>query len=143
MTAGGVAGARGSKVGVVAVVVIFAVVIAAFAVSRFAAGADSVRYAVVHDGEGNETVIPLDGSEGTTFTVATSLGINVVELVDGGVAVSEADCPNGDCVAQGTIYTTGERIVCLPHELWVELVEDLDASAGSSASSGEFDTVTR
>ena len=61
-------------------------------------------------------------------------GSNTVVIRDGGVSVTEADCPDKVCVNQGIIRYSGESIVCLPHKLVVTVVggpsSGLDATAG-------------
>ena len=131
---------------IVTVAIALAVAIG-FAVSQ----AQNVRpaggYAVVHDGDGGVQSFALDGSDGTEFTIATSYGANTIRIEGGAVRVSDADCPNRDCVEQGAIDSVGQRIVCLPHKLWIEISESADVSESSdpsapSASDG-YDTVTR
>lgn len=97
--------------------------------------AASGAVAVVHDGDGNEEVFPL-GSD-TTSTVTSSYGTNTVVVEGGAVRVTEADCPNHDCIEQGSISAPGEQIVCLPHKLWIEVV-----AQGASDQEG-FDVVGR
>ncbi len=60
-------------------------------------------------------------------------GHNTILAEPGRVRVSQADCPDQICVAQGYISDGAAPIVCLPHRLIVEIVgggEDLDAAAG-------------
>lgn len=83
-------------------------------------GGDSRLVALVHDGDGATHELPLD--ENGTLEVTTSLGRNVIEVVDGEVHMAEADCANGYCLTQHAISAPGEQIICLPHELWVEIV---------------------
>lgn len=51
-----------------------------------------------------------------TVTVETPQGFNTVTVKDGKVAVTEADCPDGHCMARG-FCAGGPQIVCLPHRL--------------------------
>lgn len=91
------------------------------------AGVAAAKYAVVQNKEGFYQVLSLD--EDTTLTVQSSLGTNVVEVRGGQVCVREADCSNQTCVNQGWVSGNGQTIVCLPHELTVQLVADpADAS---------------
>lgn len=46
---------------------------------------------------------------------------NVIEIKDGGVCVSEANCGNQVCVQTGVIRTGAYPIVCLPHKLVVRI----------------------
>ena len=77
---------------------------------------------VIRDGEQNVHELPL--SQNTTKTVTTDLGTNLIEIKDGRVRVEEADCPNQDCVHQGWIDAAGQQIVCLPHMLTVDIVDE-------------------
>ncbi len=91
------------------------------------AGAAAARYAVVQNKEGFYQVLSLD--EDAALTVQSSLGTNVIEVRGGQVCVREADCSNQTCVNQGWASGQGQTIVCLPHELTVQLVADpADAS---------------
>ncbi len=65
-----------------------------------------------------------DLSQNTTYTISTEpRGTNVLNIQDGTVWISEADCPNQDCVKQGKISMNGEMLVCLPHRITVSIVE--------------------
>lgn len=104
---------------------------------------------LIHDGDGN--VHELSLSEDSTMTVETSLGTNVVEVKDGAVYVSAADCDNHDCMRQGKIDAPGKQIICLPHKLWIEIVSagdeggQMDENAvndSSSAGANESESVS-
>ena len=56
--------------------------------------------------------------------VETERGINVIEIKDGKVRVTEADCPDRYCVNHVAVDSSDERIVCLPHRVVVEIVGD-------------------
>ncbi len=47
---------------------------------------------------------------------------NVIAVESGKVHMKHADCPDGLCMRQGRISRTGERIVCLPNRVMVEIV---------------------
>ena len=90
---------------------------------------------------GGEAIVTVDGelaapvplSVDATLPFGTGRGfLNVVEVSQGRVRVSEADCPDRLCVRQGWISYDGESIVCLPHKLVVTVRStkgDLDAVA--------------
>lgn len=61
-------------------------------------------------------------SEEQTVEIATAYGSNTLRIEDGKVWVSEADCPNHDCVEKGAISRTNQIILCLPHKLSVTIV---------------------
>lgn len=46
---------------------------------------------------------------------------NVLEISDGGIQMTSANCPDQLCVHQGKIRTGGTPIVCLPHRLVVQI----------------------
>lgn len=74
----------------------------------------------VVDGDGESHLIPL--SENGTYSFTTSLGSNTLIVEDGVVSMESADCPNQDCVLQGSIRDSSKIIVCLPHKLIVSVV---------------------
>lgn len=76
--------------------------------------------ALVHDGDGEVHELPLDRDD--ALTIATSLGTNVIETRDGKVRMLDADCPNGLCLQQPALSAPGAQIICLPHQLWIEVV---------------------
>jgi hypothetical protein len=131
---------------IVAVVLIAA--LAAVVGMRIAVPSDSAELrAVVHDSDGNAYEMPL--SEDAEKTIQTSLGTNVVVVQDGVVFVRDADCENHDCIHQGKLDAPGGQIICLPHELWIEVVADdqstghMDTSAVAGSGSEDFDAVAR
>lgn len=46
---------------------------------------------------------------------------NILSIYNGCVYMKNADCKGKDCVHQGKISRAGERIVCLPHKVIVEV----------------------
>lgn len=133
----------------VAVGVVIAAAVGVSLASVLWLGATTVpARAVVHASDGSVFELPLDRDGEREVT--TEQGTNVVTVRAGAVAVSSADCPNQDCVHQGAISQVGQQIVCLPHELWIEIASaegDGGASADSAATDAEvtdaqaFDTV--
>lgn len=88
-------------------------------------GATAVR--VISDGQVKQV---LSLSENTRLEIVTTHGTNVVEVKDGKVAVTQADCPDHYCMDRGWC-SGGAQIVCLPNRLVLEFV-----------GSGELDAVT-
>lgn len=78
---------------------------------------------------GRFAVVTVDGqvqatyslAEDRTETIRTPYGTNVFRIEDGRVRITEADCPNHDCVEKGAIGSTGQIILCLPHKLSVTI----------------------
>lgn len=117
---------RRMRLNIIAVLVIVAVALAAAAAANALGSAVDARTAVIQDADGNTFTMPL--SQDDVLTVASSAGTNVIEVQAGKVRVSEADCPNQDCVEQGWISKAGQQIVCLPHKLVVNITDE-DASS--------------
>ena len=114
------------KINVVFALVIV-VLVAGGALANYAFGQSvEARSAVVHASDGSEYVMPLDKDD--VLVVSTSEGTNTIQVKGGEVSVSDADCPNHDCVNQGAISHAGQQIVCLPHKLTVD-ISDKEASA--------------
>ena len=93
-------------------------------------------FVVVHDSDGNVREYPLE--EDRRVEVTTGKGRNVIAIEDGSVRIVEADCPNGTCLHQSPLRTPGAQIVCLPHELWVEIVD----KSSDSGEGSDVDFVT-
>ena len=87
--------------------------------------------ATVTDSEGR--VYTFDLYENKDLRIETELGYNVISVHDGRICVSDADCPDCSCVKQGDISKKGDKIVCLPHKLIVEI---------DSEDNTELDSVT-
>lgn len=117
-----------SKLNIMLVAVIALVAVAGFAAVKLMGLGSTTQgaTAVVTDADKKTYELPLDTD--ATITVTTDLGTNVIEVKDGRVRAKEADCPNQDCVHQGWIGKPGQQIVCLPHKLTVDIVDE-DAQA--------------
>lgn len=83
-------------------------------------------------GGGTVAVITVDGqeyrridlsrvSESYDIEINTKYGHNTVHVEPGRISVTESDCPDGICVAQGAIDRGGVPIVCMPHRLVVKI----------------------
>lgn len=82
----------------------------------YSKGGDTVEITV--DGTLLKT-LPLDTD--TSYTIQTKNGINELEIKDGSVNITEADCPDKLCVHQKAISKQGETLVCLPHKTVVSI----------------------
>lgn len=89
-------------------------------------------FALSHLGGGTIAVISVDGeeyrridlsrvTESYDIEIDTQYGHNTVHVAPGRIAVTQADCPDGICVAQGAIDRGGVPIVCMPHRLVVKI----------------------
>ncbi len=80
----------------------------------------SGQLTVVISVAGEETRrVPL--SDFTETTVTGGSYTLRVSTRDGGVAVTDSDCPTQDCVHTGVITRAGQSIVCLPAQVVVHL----------------------
>lgn len=48
-------------------------------------------------------------------------GTNLLQIHGGKASVTQASCPDHLCVRQGAVSRQGESIICLPHEVVVEI----------------------
>ncbi|ERI90118.1 hypothetical protein HMPREF1982_04058 [Clostridiales bacterium oral taxon 876 str. F0540] len=65
--------------------------------------------------------LPLDNSSNERITIDTDLGKNIVEISNGKVKISEADCKDQICIKDGSINKPGDVLVCLPHKVVVQI----------------------
>lgn len=86
-------------------------------------------------GTGTVAVVRVDGKEvyrvdlstvreSYDIDIDTQYGHNTVHIAPNSISVSQADCPDGVCVAQGAINGSGVPIVCMPHHLSVRIEGD-------------------
>lgn len=63
--------------------------------------------------------------------VKNDSGSNRIEVLDGKIAVTEADCPDHHCINRG-FCSGGVQIVCLPNKLVIRFVgaTEIDGVAG-------------
>lgn len=54
-------------------------------------------------------------------------GKNLLIIQNGTAWIEEADCPDKLCKNMGKISMTGQSVVCLPHEVVVEIVDENSA----------------
>ena len=85
--------------------------------------------------QGDYAVVKIDGvekyryslNENVTLDIVTGENdenVNTLVIENGEAVMTEADCPDGICVAHRPISNTGESIVCLPHKIIVEIQSD-------------------
>ena len=117
-------GRDNKKLNLILILVIAAVASAGLLVTRLMGANTDADTATVVIRDGAQNVYELPLGQDVTKTITTDLGINVIEIKDGRVHVEEADCPNQDCVHQGWIDAAGQQIVCLPHKLTVDIVDE-------------------
>ena len=92
--------------------------------------------------QGDFVVVKIDGAEKYKYQLTENITVDIVTgedgenvntlvIKDGEASMTEADCPDGICVAHRPIKNTGESIVCLPHKIVVEIqseenIDELD-----------------
>ena len=89
-----------------------------FALSRLGGGTIAV---VTVDGQEYERIDLSRVTESYDIEISTKYGHNTVHVAPGRIAVTQADCPDGICVAQGAIDRGGVPIICMPHRLVVKI----------------------
>lgn len=98
--------------------VAFAAAVAIFS-AVFVYGSGSGETRVIIEGGGKTWVYPL-GTE-QTLQVEGDIGVTVVHIHDGKVAVEDSPCDNKTCVAAGAIDSNGQWIACLPNGVFVRI----------------------
>ena len=93
----------------------------------------SLMAVVTADGEELDRFAPADLAAGPRTYTHNGYTLTVT-AEDGGLRVSEADCPTQDCVHTGTISRSGQSIVCLPARIIIQLT-------GGQADPGGVDVV--
>lgn len=102
------------------VALIIALLAVAAALWFYLPRSQSGQLTVVISVAGEETRrVPL--SDFTETTVTGGSYTLRVSTRDGGVAVTDSDCPTQDCVHTGVITRAGQSIVCLPAQVVVYL----------------------
>lgn len=102
------------------VALIIALLAVAAALWFYLPRSQSGQLTVVISVAGEETRrVPL--SDFTETTVTGGSYTLRVSTRDGGVAVTDSDCPTQDCVHTGVISHAGQSIVCLPAQVVVHL----------------------
>lgn len=80
--------------------------------------------------EGAKVVVTVDKqiyktlplNEDTTLLIGEkTVDYNILEIKDGKVRMTEANCPDKICVEHRAIHYDHESIVCLPHKVTVEI----------------------
>lgn len=116
----------------IAAFVIIAVI--AFVVINHFVKKDGAFVQIKVDGQVVNT-IPVNQNETLTIEGYQG-GSNIVTIENGGVTMTDADCPDKLCVMTGRISKTGETIVCLPHRVVVEII-------GAAADDSGVDSIVR
>lgn len=81
-------------------------------------GSEDATVQIYQDGQLIQEV-PLQ--ENMTITIPGQYE-NVVQIQNGKVAITQANCPGNDCVHTGPVSTPGASIVCLPNRVEIRIV---------------------
>ena len=106
------------------------IVLAACTVGSFVAFSDTEGSMVLVDVAG-KTVEKLDLHENRDVTIRGEFGVMHIEVRQGKVRVSDADCPNRICVRTGWRSREGEVIVCVPNKTVVRIVGQTKTEVGA------------
>ena len=106
---------KGVKICIIFICIILAgAVVSLIFMSRPAA---STFIEIVQDGDIIYTIDIANEKNKTIRIDSPDGGYNIVEIKDGQVHISEADCPDGTCMKTGYLRSEEIPIVCLPHRL--------------------------
>lgn len=89
-----------------------------FALSRLGGGTIAV---ITVDGQEYKRIDLSRVTESYDIEIDTKYGHNTVHVEPRRIAVTQANCPDGICVAQGAIDRGGVPIICMPHRLVVKI----------------------
>lgn len=92
-----------------------------FYISGSAAGINEKYVSIQIDGEIVKTITFGDNMIGKTYDFDTEYGFNRIEIGDGSVRMSEADCDDPVGWHDHSISNPGEILVCLPNKMLVEV----------------------
>lgn len=77
-------------------------------------------------------VYPLN--KDATYEFSNFFGSNTLVIKDGKAYVTDSTCSDKTCEHMGKIFRNGEMIICLPHELFIEVINDGEV---------DYDAITR
>lgn len=94
----------------------------------YRSGAPANTVTVISEGK---VLYALSLSVDQTIEIESERGANTITIQGGKVAVTQADCPDGHCMARG-FCDRGAQIVCLPNRLVLQFSNDpaIDGIAG-------------
>lgn len=78
-------------------------------------GGEAAEFALVVDGAGHETRIPLSAER--ILEIEGPLGVSVIEIAGGGARFLSSPCPNQYCVHSGWLRAGGALAACLPNRI--------------------------
>lgn len=119
-------------IGILAIVFIGIVIAVAFMWDGGGDDYNGITYAkITVDGEHYQTLELT--AELREVEISTERGYNLIRIHDKSVQIVDADCPDKLCIHMGTIRKVGERVVCLPNRVLVEIVGQAGEGDGIDA----------
>lgn len=113
---------KGDKITSIIVILIITVsIIGVFTYKNFKSGPEKIAL-IKQDGKVIKTIDLNKIKYKQKFIVKyKSSNFNKIEIENGKIAITDADCPDKICVKTGWISEPGQSIVCLPHKLIIEI----------------------
>ncbi|MFC2706560.1 MAG: NusG domain II-containing protein [Olsenella profusa] len=84
---------------------------------------------------------PVPAPTRNSEAIKHTLGSNTIMVADGAARMTDADCPHGSCLRQTPISETGQQLICLPHQLWVEVVPARGEDTAQDGTQADVDAV--
>jgi hypothetical protein len=111
------------KTDIILIVVLAAVALGSLGImrvlqARAVESADVIEAEIIVEGERFKTV---NLSEPQVIEIRTEKGYNFLKIEDGQIRMFEADCRDQICVNTAPADQPGDTIVCLPHEVIVQI----------------------
>lgn len=101
--------------------------------------AAAMWFAMRPDKPGAYAVVTVQGKEYARYSLAEDRSVtigedayNVLTIADGKAFISDANCGDHTCIHTGSISLQGEQIICLPHEVIVEITGGTDSELDAS-----------
>ena len=94
-----------------------------FVTDMINASSDNGNKVVIVSVDGKQTAVYPLNKNGTYELYGSHLGTNTLVIEDGKAYISEASCPDKQCMKQGKISRTGEMLVCLPNRVVVKIAD--------------------
>lgn len=111
--------------------IVLAVVIGGgFLIQKIFYGKEGAKAVIIQN---NQTIKELPLNKEAHLTIEDGIGgVNTIEVKNGSICMTEANCPDLVCVYTGNISHTGEVIACLPHGLIITIQdpkENIDSTS--------------
>ncbi len=109
-------------------------------------GLGTLVYIQFHGKSGAEVKVSVNNKEygvysldkDQTITIGEDDWENILVIKDGKANMTKADCPDKICVNHAAISKKGETIVCLPHKVVVEVINQ-----GKTQSVDQIDIISK